>query len=334
MKRGHLAVVLVLLLSEVLQPASPPARFEKVSDHFYFLQIRADLSNAGALVTNDGVGVINAPPDADVQIILDALKRITAKPVRWVINTDYQKERAGGGGYFVKHGAQHFLSREMQRLTAADAKPERDSTNPPAASQSGKAADKPEQVDESYPLPDILFGHQMRLYPDGVETRILAVSAKARTAGDVVIYLPAEKVLMVGDLFTPGSYPDIDDASGEGSALGWIEGMKQVIDAVPLLKPAIPQPKVETDKAPVEEKSLEELITVIPGRGPRSNLKEMKSLLEMAHKLRGEIAKAAAAGRDRDSFLSLPFLGIYRTVANYDDFAAKLFDELGKAKTR
>jgi hypothetical protein len=103
--------------------------------------------------------------------------------------------------------------------------------------------------------------------------------------------------------------------------------MKQVIDAVPLLKPAIP-PKVEVK--PGEEKTLEESVIVISARGPRSNLQEMKDLLDAAHKLRGEVAKAVSAGRDIESFLASPVLVPFRDYENLDPFARQLFDELSK----
>jgi hypothetical protein len=51
----------------------------------------------------------------------------------------------------------------------------------------------------------------------------------------VVVFVPAEKVLFVGALHEFARYPEIDTES-EGDALDWIEGTKQVIASVPLLK--------------------------------------------------------------------------------------------------
>ena len=79
-----------------------------------------------------------------------------------------------------------------------------------------------------------------------------------------------------------------------------------------------------------EEKSLEEMVTVISARGPQSNLQEMKDLLEAAHKLRGEIAREVSAGRDIDLFLASPAAAPFRVYDNLDVFARQLFDDLSK----
>jgi hypothetical protein len=109
--------------------------------------------------------------------------------------------------------------------------------------------------------------------------------------------------------------------------------MKQVIDAVPLLKPAIPQKTEPKEGKEGEEKSLEESITVLSAYGPPSNLQEMKNLLEMSQKLRGEIARAVRAGRDVEATLTSPALYPYRTYEKLDPFARQLFEELSAKQT-
>ena len=341
MSRTAVITGLVLILGHLASPAASPPRFEKVSDHFYFLQPKTDASNVGAMVTDSGVLLINPPTEPDLPPVLDALRRLTQRSVRWVVHTDYQKEQAGGSSYFVMRGAQRLSSKDLRRLAAlpslsAEAKPDKDAKKPSSEMQTAKAASPEEMRDNPASLPDILFGRQMRLYPDGVEVRLFALQQKAHTGCDVVVYLPAEKVLQVGDMYMTGSYPEIDMGEGAGSALGWLDGLKHVIETVPLLKTAIP-PRTEAEKAAkaaLEEKSLEELVAVIPARGPRSNLKEMKALLESAQKVRAEIARAVAAGRSRDTVLSLPSLGPYRINLNFDVFAGRLFDELTQAREK
>jgi hypothetical protein len=341
MSRTATMTTMVLILGSIAAQAASPPRFERVSDHFYFLQPKTEASNVGAMVTESGVLLINPPAEPDLLPVLDALRRLTQRSVRWVVHTDYRKEQVGGSSYFTMRGVQQVGSKDLRRLVAplppsTEVVPDKDAKKPSIEVQTGKTATPEEIRDHSASLPEILFGRQMRLYPDGVEVRLFALQQKARTGCDVVIYLPAEKVLQVGDLYMPGSYPEIDTGVGGGSALGWLEGMKHVVDTVPLLKTAIP-PRTEAEKAAKaaqEEKSLEELVTVIPASGPRSNLKEMKAVLESAQKLRTEIARAIAAGRSRDAVLSLPSLGPYRVNLNFDAFAGLLFDELirGPAK--
>jgi len=146
----------------------------------------------------------------------------------------------------------------------------------------------------------------------------------------MVVYLPSEKVLHVGDLFTPGKYPEIDSDPGGGDALGAIAGLKEIVDDVPLLKEAIPQPKDEPEKEDKEEKTLAELVTVIPGHGPPSDLQEVKDMLEQAQKLRAAISRMIAAGASREKLLSASSLSPFENYGNFDSYAEQLFDSLVK----
>ncbi len=308
-------------------PASSVAsglRFEKVSDHVYFLQPKGEGANSSAVLFSDGFLLINPPGEALLQPVLDALKKIAPRPVRWVVNTDYVQERTGGATTLVARGAAQFASKELHDLFSSVQ--DQGGKEAPAGS-SGKTAS-----DDSGP--QLIFTRQMRLFPDNLEIRLIAVQHKARTSGDVLVFVPAEKVLVTGDLFVSGTFPQIDSEVGGGSALGWIDGLKQAIDSVPLLKSAMPPPKPDPTKPPPEEKTLEEQVTVIPGQGPKSNLQEMKDLLEAAVKVRSEAARAVNAGRGRDSVLNSPSLAPARALTNFDTFTATLFDELAAQKTK
>ncbi|NLT33690.1 MAG: hypothetical protein GXX81_09665 [Acidobacteria bacterium] len=172
------------------------------------------------------------------------------------------------------------------------------------------------------PLPWFLFDDRMRIYPGGLEVQIFSVRNRARSGGDVALYLPTEKVLLVGDLYESARYPEINVAA-RGDASGWFEGMGEVIGAVPLLKPAIAR------NQPKEGVTLEETVTVISARDVPSNLQNMKDLLEDCQKLRREITRAVQVGRSLERLLSMPTLFPYRSYGNLDSFARQLYDALG-----
>lgn len=307
-------------------------KFDKVSDHCYVLQEAENGVNTGAVVTEDGVLLINPPARPELTTTTDALRRLTPKAVRWILGTDYRLAKAGEAYWSMEPAAILLGSQKLLQLMSpvpASGSKEQSPPHPEAKEQ------KPSEAREAKPAelktepsspPRFLFGNQMHLFPSGVEVRIFAVQQKACTAADLAAFVPAERVIFVGNLFNPGNYPQIDTASGDGSALGWLNGLRQVIDAVPLLKSAMPQPKVEAKVG--EEKTLEELITVIPAHGPRSNLKEVKSLLEISNKLRSEIARAVSLERDLDWFLNSPASSPFRAYGNLESFAGQLFTEL------
>ncbi|MBN2337415.1 MAG: hypothetical protein JXP48_02645 [Acidobacteria bacterium] len=184
-------------------------------------------------------------------------------------------------------------------------------------------ATEPERVKPSRtPLAWFLFDESMRIYPGGLEVQIFALGKRARSGGDVALHLPAERVLLVGDLYESARYPEID-VEARGDASGWFEGMAEVIEAVPLLMPAI------TRNQPKEGTTLEEGVAVVSSRDVPSNLQNMKDLLEDCRKLRREITRSVQIGRSLERFLSMPSLSPYRSYGNLDSFARRLYAALG-----
>jgi len=62
----------------------------------------------------------------------------------------------------------------------------------------------------------------------GAEQLRLLPQTPAHTDGDVAVFLPASNVLVMGDLFTNGSYPVIDESSG-GSLRGMVEAVEDLL---------------------------------------------------------------------------------------------------------
>jgi glyoxylase-like metal-dependent hydrolase (beta-lactamase superfamily II) len=324
MRRGLFAAAILICLLVNRSVFCAVARFEKLSEHCYYLQSKVDGANVGAVVTDEGVLLINPPAQPGLASTLDALKRLTTKPVRWITGTNYRFAHSAAFPNFEEQGVVFIGTKPLQDLAAAIA--EGTATESSSSQPKTKESTTADTRGPSAVCTQFLFGNQMRLFPAGVELRIFALQHKAHTAADIVVFVPAEKVLFLGDLFDPGNYPTIDTLPGGGSALGWFDGFKQTIDAVPLLKVAKPQPKVDTK--PGEEKSLEELVTVVASRGAQSNLQEMKGLLEISNKLRADVTKAVAAGRDREHFLGSAAADPYHVYGNLEAFVTQLFAAL------
>jgi len=320
-----------ILVLGALPAMSQTAELAKVSNHFYFMSTAEGGFNVGAVVTNEGVLLIDPPAVSELQAVLEALKKITAAPVRWVVHTNYHRVGRSGYEFLIKQGAILLTSRELDRLAFMRPVTEeaKAPAGQPAAPKPGEA--KPAAAERG--ITRFIFDNQIRLFPENVEVRIIALQHKAITAGDVLVCLPAEKVIQAGEIFVAGSFPDIDMQAGGGDALGWLEGMKQAVATVPVLKSAMPQPKPELPPLPPEmEKTLEELVFVIPGRGPISNLKEMKDLLNAAQKLRAQAARAVAAKRELNMFLYASAMDEFRGFDNLEPYAQKLFHALSAAK--
>ena len=316
MKRAVFAVFLVLFAARGGAAFEGAPRPEKVSAHCYRLPTSKTGENAAAVVTGDGILMVDPPREALLSTVLESLQTITPQTVRWVVFTGPRSLSDSGAAFLAQRGALFVSSLRLHKMpqpsSGAQAGPSGASGSAPA--KGGFAA----KDDFGW----ILFDRLMRLFPSGVEIRIFSLSKGARTGADIVLFLPEEKVLLVGDLFTAGRFPDIDTDSG-GDAVGWIDGLQEVIGAVPLLKPAIPQvkPAAKTE----QEKPLEESVRVVSASGNVSSLKDMKDLLEVSQKLRSDLSRAARTGRTCDGFLASPASSPYRTFANLDAYARQLF---------
>jgi glyoxylase-like metal-dependent hydrolase (beta-lactamase superfamily II) len=306
------AILAALLFMSPWQALSQARRFEKVSPHCYVLAGENGSPNMGAVVTDDGILVVNPPAEPELTTAVEALKKAGSKPIRWFVCTDQAREQAGGALALSKQGALMITSAGLR--------------------ESGliriKTDDKPADRPPDSLGPSLAFARQLRIFTGELEIQIQAPEREWHQGGDAVVFVPAEKVLMVGDLYSPGNFPAFEHEQGTASAVAWLETLKQVIDMVPLLKPAMPQPKPEPEKEGEEPKTLEELVVVIPAVGPLSNLQEMKDLLASGQKIRVDVARAVAQKRNRETFVDLPMFGPYRGLGNLDSFATRLFDEL------
>lgn len=320
---GLFAVIAALSLAYVAFGA-PPSVFEKVSDHFYVWRSQDQGSNTGVLLSEVGVLLINPPSEGELDDFLRVLRNVTSKPVRWIVNTDYRHVLAGSNAYFHNLGAAAIGTREQNRLAFLALEKHGSEAAPPSDVVTAPEAAAPPAP--SLPTPRFEFGRRMHIYPGGIDVHIFAL-AKSVTAGDICVFVPSEKIVQTGDVFLPGAYPEIDAQEGEGSAVGWIDAMRQIIEAVPLLKSAMPPPEPDPDAPPEEEKTLEELVVVVPGHGPISDLQQVKDMFEAARRLRTVASRAAKAGQSRERFLRSTPLEV-RQYGNYEPFAGLLFDDL------
>jgi glyoxylase-like metal-dependent hydrolase (beta-lactamase superfamily II) len=321
--------LLAAATAAVAWPAAAPSEvtFQRVADHCHFASLGEGKPNMGAVVTGEGVLLIDPPGEEDLPVVLEALRNVSSSPVRWIVCTSFRRLQSSRYAYFLGHGAVLVGSKALDGLAFPD-------NESPAGGGRPEGAQKTEgRQSAGTPRPQrFVFESRLRLFPDSVEVRIMAVRARAVTAGDVVVCVPDEKVLYTGDLFAPGAFPEIDTRGGGGDVLGWSEGMKQAMAAVPMLKPAMARTQPELPPVPPElEKSPEENVVVIPGRGPLSNLKQMKELLEAAQKLRAQAARAAALKRSLQNFLASGGLDEFRNLANFEAFAGLLLEALAGA---
>jgi len=207
-------------------------RFNKVKDGIYHAVGTGTLSvvgNSSVIVNDNDVTIVDDHVSpAAAWVLLDEVKGITNKPVRTVINTHFHFDHAHGNQIFdttvdvIGHeftramllgGSTEMplyknylagLPRQVEDLRKRIAE-ESDATKKGGLQTQLQAAENniASQAELKPTPPNITLRTQMTLYRGDREIQIRFLG-RAHTAGDVVVYLPKEKVVITGDMLTTG----------------------------------------------------------------------------------------------------------------------------------
>ena len=170
-----------------------------------FARLHEGLTNAGIIVGDDGVLVIDSlrVPSFARDLIAD-VKRLTPKPIRWVVDTHSHWDHAWGNEEFPDATIiGHDNARaEMLDVDLVEWWRERAATSGMPWSDEAKTV----QVTP----PSLTFDESMRLFLGNRELH-LRWFGRAHTSGDIFIHLPEENLLFTGDVAQDGGVPFIQD---------------------------------------------------------------------------------------------------------------------------
>lgn len=174
----------------------------KVRDDLFVIHNEFVPGNTTALITNEGVVLVDDKFEIDHENILAQLEKITNQPVRYVINTHHHGDHSGGNA-------------KMQALNVQVVASE------PA---------RQHMVDGRLPgLPTVTFERQAYVHLGGKRVELYHFG-RAHTSGDTVVYFPAQRTLAAGDMFTYGdATPQLIDYAGGGSAKEWTRTLDAVL---------------------------------------------------------------------------------------------------------
>lgn len=252
-------------------------------------------ANLGFVIGDNSVLVINSGPSRRVAAALHAaIRKLTDKPVKWVVNVNSQNHYWHGNGYFKEHGAKVIAHTEALRLMHEQGA---------GQLESNKDTLKEKAAGTALAYPDETF----------IESKIIALGAirvelrhfgNAHTPGDIVVWLPESKTLFTGDLGFSGRLLAILPI---GSTSGWVSGLERLNELAPR--------------------------TVIPGHGRPGTLAEVnRDTRDYLVYLRAEAKRVFDSGGSLQDAVDKIDQSRFRRLLNYDLLARRnvniLFQEI------
>jgi cyclase len=272
------------------------------------------LSGAGANITaqigEEGVLLVDTGGAGQSDKVLAALRQITDKPIRIIINTHVHTDHVGGneplakiGEWFGGNAPGNFgLPTTSARVIAHENVLGR------MSAPTGEAAPTP-----SGAWPTETFGDDKELFFNGEAIQLLHEPA-AHTDGDAIVFFRRSDVVSAGDLFTTTSYPVIDQEKG-GTIQGFLAGLNHILDLT------IPQDKEEGGTY------------VIPGHGRLADEADATEFRDMTTIVRDRVQDLVRKGMTLAQVKAArPTLDYDGRYGSPDAFIEAIYRDLAKAR--
>jgi len=184
-KLFFILVLLFVLISPALaqQREARPVEFLKISDNLYEIQGGSG-ANGGLYIGDNGALVIDAKMNKEsVNQVLEGIKKITDKPVKYLVNTHSDGDHVNGNRFFPKSVI--IVAHKNCRKELFHA-------------QRDGSASKWNTAELAPFVPSVTFNEKIDIYL-GKKKVELWYFGKGHTTGDIVVYFPEEKTAFVGD---------------------------------------------------------------------------------------------------------------------------------------
>lgn len=250
--------------------------------------------NVTVQVGAEGLLVVDSQTAGASSWIVEAIRAITPRPIRYIVNTSADEDHTGGNENLSKSGryfgggnerpGQSYTAGAGASIFAHEAVLNRMT----ATVASGR-----------WPT-DTFFVRKKDLYLNGEAIHLIHQPA-AHTDGDVMVMFRRSDVLSTGDVFTPDRYPMIDLEKG-GSITGLLAGLNAILDLT------VPADKQEGGTM------------VVPGHGrlcDESDVSEYRDMVTMVRdRIQDMVKKKMTLAQVKAARPTLDFDVVYATAAH------------------
>ncbi len=213
--------------------------------------------NLGLSIGEDAVFLIDDQFAPLTPKIKAAIKKLTNKPVKFVLNTHWHFDHTGGNENMGKQGALIVAHENVRKRLSAEG--------------FIKFFDMKTKAEPKVALPVVTFTQDLSFHINGDEVQALHVG-HAHTDGDAIVHFKNSDVIHMGDTFFNGLYPFIDTSSG-----GSVDGVLAAADRVLAIAG--------------------ENTKIIPGHGPVAKKADLKAFRDMLATVSANIKVQIAQGK-------------------------------------
>jgi glyoxylase-like metal-dependent hydrolase (beta-lactamase superfamily II) len=227
--RGALVLGMAAALAVAARPsAQTPAsgvHTLKVQGNVYLL-VGAG-GNIGVQIGDDGVLLVDTGAAANTEKVVAAVRELTNKPIRYIINTNADPDHVGGNDAIGRQGSRIAGGNEGAGAGVGAGIIAHENVLNRMSAPTGKSAPFPTTA---WPT-DTYISRQKELYFNGES--IQTIYKPGHTDGDSIVYFRKSDVIVGGDDFLMTTFPVIDLSRG-GSIKGVLSALNDMLDiAIP-----------------------------------------------------------------------------------------------------
>ena len=240
-------------------------------------------SNAGFVIGDDGVLVVDSffDPAATTALIAE-IRKLTPKPIRYVVNTHYHIDHVGGDAVLQQAGAVVIAHRNVRGWVRTENLHLFGDRITPAMKQRVAAL----------ALPDVTTDSDLTTWLG--QRKVVVRSVLGHTGGDLVVAVPDAKVVFCGDIVWRHVSPNIID----GTVATWIQTVRGL------------------GSGPQAAQT-----TFVPGHGGIATAKDLAEFAGYLDDLRAIVRSARAKGLSGDALVQAALPELTRKHGDWTAFA-------------
>jgi cyclase len=252
--------------------------------------------NLGLSVGADGVFMIDDQFATNAEANLAKIEEFAKGKPKYLINTHWHFDHAGGNAVFGKAGATIFASDNVRKRLTNE------------LVTTGRTAQANPAPKEAWPV--VTFVNGIDFHLNGQTIRAIRAPMPAHTDGDVFIYFVEADVLHTGDTYMKDRYPFVDTGSG-GMQAGFIAAIKKALE---IAKPST---------------------KIIPGHGELATRTDLEAALAMHEGARAAVEAQIKAGKTLEQTVAAKPLAQWTPrfgaqAGSDDSYVTVIYNELKK----